>query len=97
MRPIDADELLGIEKILSLGVRSTEAKVLMEQVIFDIQQSPTINSEGLRPKGKWEAPEEHGFSLKVKGKHLGTICSCCCSWSDNQYDFCPNCGAKMEE
>lgn len=92
MRPIDADELLGIEKILSTGVRSTEARVLMEQVIFDIQQSLTINPEDLRPKGKWiEKPYLLGTSrfCSLCGENYGM--------PHGIYNYCPNCGARMED
>ena len=44
MRLIDADELLGIERLVSIGARSQDAKVLMEQVLFDIQEMPTIDA-----------------------------------------------------
>lgn len=27
----------------------------------------------------------------------GVVCSVCKTQSDDTYDFCPNCGAKMEE
>lgn len=90
MRLIDADALR--EVWLEWDIYD---EIEANTVLYSIDDQPTINPEDLRPKGRWEAPAEHRFSFK--GKHLGTICSCCCSWSDNQYDFCPNCGARMEE
>jgi hypothetical protein len=47
-----------------------------------------------RKKGRWDKPVEHG--LPFKANHLGVVCSYCCSWSDNDYNYCPNCGAKMD-
>ena len=42
----------------------------------------------------WDKPIEHG--LPYKANHLGVVCSECCSWSDNKYTYCPNCGARMD-
>lgn len=47
-----------------------------------------------RKKGRWDKPVEHG--LPFKANHLGVVCSYCCSWSDNDYNFCPHCGADMK-
>ena len=44
--------------------------------------------------GKWDTPVEHG--LPYAANHLGVVCSYCCKWSDNDYNYCPNCGAKMD-
>lgn len=43
----------------------------------------------------WLKPSECGMSDKHDG--LGVICSACKLWSDNDFDFCLNCGAKMDE
>lgn len=47
---------------------------------------PTIDPETLRPKGRW------------KGEGFGDFsCSLCCEIvTGNEYNYCPNCGAKME-
>ena len=45
-----------------------------------------------RPTGKWERPSQHGLPSKANG----VICSYCWSWADNDYNFCPNCGAYMK-
>ena len=44
--------------------------------------------------GRWDKPIEH--SLPYATNHLGVVCSYCCKWSDNDYNYCPNCGAKMD-
>ena len=43
---------------------------------------------------RWDKPSEHG--LPYKTNTLGVVCSRCCSWSDNKYNYCPNCGARMD-
>ena len=55
-------------------------------VVFpdDIKKAPTISA----------VPVEHG--LPYAANHLGVVCSYCCKWSDNDYNYCPNCGAKMD-
>lgn len=46
-----------------------------------------------RPKGRWEEPTEEGLPDEFTG--LGVVCSCCSSWADNPFNYCPNCGADM--
>ena len=46
-----------------------------------------------RKKGRWEMPSKYGMSHKFN--HLGLVCSKCQKWSDNDYNYCPNCGADM--
>ena len=48
---------------------------------------PTIDPETLHPKGRW------------KGEGFGDYsCSLCTEVvSGNKYNYCPNCGAKMED
>lgn len=52
------------------------------------------------------APVRHGRWLhgkssflrifRVKKSGLGVFCSTCHKHADNMYDYCPNCGAKMD-
>jgi hypothetical protein len=38
----------------------------------------------------------HGRWIDVNGrKYLGSYCSHCNKWCDYKYNYCPNCGAKM--
>nr|DAF81769.1 MAG TPA: PROTEIN/RNA Complex, archaeal, ribosomal, 50S, protein.0A [Caudoviricetes sp.] len=47
--------------------------------------------------GRWLTWEEmfHGKTPK-KINNLGVFCSSCKNHADNMFDFCPNCGAKMD-
>ena len=58
-----------------------------------IEDAPTISAVPV-VHGRWDKPVEHG--LPYAANHLGVVCSYCCKWSDNDYNYCPNCGAKMD-
>ena len=45
-------------------------------------------------RGQWEETIKHG--MLSASNNIGCVCSCCCKWSDNDYNYCPNCGAKMD-
>lgn len=51
-----------------------------------IRSMPTIDADPV-VHGRWLPP--------VVGKY-GCLCSVCKKQSDNGYDYCPNCGAKMD-
>ena len=38
-----------------------------------------------RPQGEW-----------IDAKNAGWKCTVCGKWSNGQYDYCPNCGARMK-
>jgi hypothetical protein len=52
-----------------------------------IERQPTIEPE--RKKGKWVGKGSEGFGI--------FICDNCGKLSMMEYDFCPNCGCRMEE
>lgn len=58
-----------------------------------VTAAPTISAVPV-VHGRWDKPVEHG--LPYATNHLGVVCSYCCKWSDNDYNYCPNCGAKMD-
>lgn len=53
----------------------------------DIARFPTVEPE--RKKGKWVGKGSEGFGI--------FICDNCGKLSMMEYDFCPNCGCRMEE
>ena len=55
VRPIDGDELLGIERLLNTDVvrKSKTASWLLDQVLYDIQAMPTLT-----PPNEWVSVEE---------------------------------------
>ena len=57
VRPIDGDELLGIERLLDTDVvrQSKTASWLLDQVLHDIQAMPTLT-----PPNEWVRVEDDG-------------------------------------
>lgn len=97
MRLIDADALLKNRFNMYMGFQGKMPVV----AVRDIDDAPTIDPDSLRAKGKWE--------LYGNDDSLGCsyFCSKCGASYDEdyfyehgrfiQFNFCPNCGAKMEE
>lgn len=55
-------------------------------VKFDVESFPAADV----------APVRHGYWLPPVIGPLWVLCSECETQSDNAYNFCPNCGAKMD-
>lgn len=62
-----------------------------------IQKQPTADVVEVR-HGKWLTWEEQFPDRKpTKKNNLGVFCNNCHSHADNMTDYCPNCGARMDE
>ena len=62
-----------------------------------IQKQPVADVVEVR-HGKWLTWEEQFPDRKpTKKNNLGVFCNNCHSHADNMTDFCPNCGARMDE
>lgn len=101
MRPVDADVLIKrLNDLCNINCPYTEKQrpymcgsCLLGCAEEAVEDAPTIKPK--RKKGKW---------IKVNGK-TAINCSACyhCSWSLSfedtvkRFNFCPNCGSKMEE
>lgn len=92
MRLIDADPLEKRFEYLETVGNDLAHKVTEEEkgrriayhlAKYETHVAPTIDSESLRPQGKWS----------------GMVCSNCGESTSFYYDcnYCPNCGAKMEQ
>lgn len=57
----------------------------------DIDAAPTIDPEGLRPRGHWESPS------KLLNVVNCTACKTTFPGDFDEFRYCPNCGAKMED
>lgn len=91
MRLIDADALR--EGWLEWDIYD---EIEANTVLYSIDDQPTINPEDLRPKGQWiervgigewicsECQHEIYLPFGETPEEIGT-------------NYCPNCGAKMEE
>lgn len=65
-------------------------EIVRDWIAYD---APTVDTVPA-VHGRWGKPIEYG--LPYATNHLGVVCSYCCKWSDNDYNYCPNCGAKMD-
>ena len=68
--------------------------ILSERLSFkyDIEDAPTVTIEPPIKHGKWEV-----VSIRDEGYDINYRCSCCKSDDIKyQWDYCPDCGAKME-
>lgn len=99
MRLIDADALIGkaIEEkrfVFQLYDALRDEYVIRTVYgdLFDfIKSAPTIEAELVR-HGEWEKKKH-----KIFGNSYDYICSVCgCDYALAEYDYCPNCGAKMD-
>ena len=91
MRPIDADRALEI--VHDQGIAHPNAYHLTNYATLILREAPTINV----------APVRHGRWVSIPHK-LARVCSVCnrdepYKFADidaDVYDYCPNCGAKMD-
>ena len=91
MRPIDADRALEI--VRDQGIAHPNAYHLTNYATLILREAPTIDV----------APVRHGRWISVPHK-LARICSVCnrdepykfADINADVYDYCPNCGAKMD-
>lgn len=97
MRLIDADALDNI--VLRLNeegrtVTRSEYKTL-DSIIFEF---PTIEAEPVR-RGRWREIKSNDWS--GGGAYVCSVCGYGYSWAGyheaNEFTYCPNCGARMEE
>lgn len=86
---IDKQNLYNIEKLLDTDVirKSKTASWLLDQVLHDIKESPAVDVAQV-VHGKWIFNDDWWeFRCTNCGKPIGNI---------KKYNFCPNCGAKMD-
>lgn len=92
MRLIDADELdFGKYE----GIPLIEDKLVrLNDVTKELKSAPTIDAVPV-VHGRWEFPifedEEDGLDPRVKCSECGCIEAALAKWN-----YCPNCGAKMD-
>lgn len=63
----------------------------------DIDAAPTIDPESLRPRGHWEKETVDGPDVVKYASLLSVFCSRCERRAWTKSNYCPHCGAKMEE
>ena len=85
MRLIDADALC---RKLQAELGSPEGHKKLMHINYLITSAPTIEAEPVRRGGWREKWFGYGYIIR---------CSECGRVSDKMTDYCPNCGAKMED
>lgn len=96
MRLIDADKLLEKTECLFKDLNNTEDYMGIGynhgvgDSIAIIKNAPTIEAEPVK-HGRWETEVRTVLGAKVPF----FACSVCGSNADDEYAYCPHCGAKM--
>ena len=89
-RLIDADELKKEITSAFHGALGVTITIAMHELI---DKQPTIDHESLRPRAHWIRKRS-----KFPGGELTVVeCSLCGCQQWNETNFCPICGAKMED
>ena len=91
---IDRDELLAVvQEDMQCSVTGREnmeeVRKMMQNILDDIAESPVVDTVPVR-HGKW-IDNYNG----IEG--AWSFCSVCGERAIDLYDFCPNCGARMNE
>lgn len=105
MRTIDGDELYRIVDLLAHSTKNKEAKYFLDQVLFNIDNTPTV-AAAPEVHGRWEWYEkENGNPISGRDYDWGWRCSNCKTPLPDDYDdpdknpklkFCNECGARMD-
>lgn len=91
MRPIDADRALEI--VRDQGIAHPNAYHLTNYATLILREAPTIDVALVR-HGRW-------VSVPHKLARICSVCNCdepykFADINADVYDYCPNCGAKMD-
>lgn len=93
VRLIDANALEKALEEIKIPVAVAKGKMFRL-----IKEAPTIDTESLRPKGKWIEREDYNFDTYYDCSVCGeSFCLIEGVPEENSFHYCPNCGAKMEE
>lgn len=97
-RLIDTDELLGrVERAIKNSNRDRGYLILGSFVKEMLANCPTVDAEPVR-HGHWiEAHDNDGLDYECSNRK----CQCRISYNgakvSGDFNYCPNCGAKMDE
>ena len=97
MRLIDADALVQRYKehkeLLAKNREKNQEKInFLHALTLDVKRAKKIEAEPVR-YGRWKAEI---ITDALGCKRYFYACSVCGKKSDDWYDYCPNCGAKMD-
>lgn len=95
VRLIDADALLESGICAEYGYNDNGLLLIpMRDVTNSIRNAPTIDAEPVR-NGRW-LYNSYPTVWYGHGEPPEWVCSECEERAYNTYDYCPNCGAKMD-
>ena len=95
VRPIDANALLESGICAEYGYNDNGLLLIpMRDVTNSIRNAPTIDAEPVR-HGRW-LYNSYPTVWYGHGEPPEWVCSECEERAYNTYDYCPNCGAKMD-
>lgn len=87
MRLIDADKF----EVYSYTLISSDFEEGVWSVLEKIDAAPTVDAVPVR-HGHWETNSDRPDTL------ICSVCKCGFDmWKHDPHNFCPNCGAKMDE
>ena len=92
-----SDAVDALWELMKKYRRSAE-KCAVGGCILKIRELPTAEAAEV-VHGRWLSWEEKwkgNAFMNFGKKKLGVICTACGMYADNTFDYCPNCGAKMD-
>jgi len=106
-RYIDADVLKDViqqhDYPLADRLNSVDNGMFTLGIFQAIDQMPTVSPDDVRGVGEWEQKEIFGVEETTIEQMQSACCSVCgkyhttpYSYYFSKYNYCPNCGAKME-
>lgn len=100
-RYIDADKLYELIRTNDYRLATINGSIDYGMFTIGIKQAideiPTADVAEVR-RGKWLTWEEQFPDRKpTKKNNLGVFCNNCHSHADNMTNYCPRCGARMDE
>lgn len=101
MQLIDKQELLRtLEQDIDVSVTGQEnmeaVRKCLQEILDDVKESPVVDAVPVK-HGKWLAGDRMPDYPRVPYKIYETYCSECRSEGDSDYEYCPHCGARMDE
>ena len=87
-------EAKALERAIDAAPRITPStKSVLKKII---RSAPVADAEPLT-HGRWLTWEEKFPDKSSRKKNgLGVFCAICGNHADSQFDYCPNCGARMD-
>ena len=102
-RYIDADALKAKYEQMLPEIGDGYHKETLQDVLFELEYAPTVSPDEVRGVGKWIEKEVYNLEVTTIEQMQSASCSVCgkihttpYSYYFSKYNYCPNCGAKME-